>query len=115
MPKVYLWEAMPEPSSSRSMMGMDALPPPTMPIRIALCVAAAGTNGGPVSLSLQLVHVIFLRCTNPLLAHRADSLRCEGSDVIGAKRTCRGRRERVNLTKMTQLRHWVCAAMTCSR
>jgi hypothetical protein len=36
------------------------------------------------------------------LAHCVDSLRCEGSDAIGAKRTCRGRRERVDLTKMTQ-------------
>jgi hypothetical protein len=34
------------------------------------------------------------------LAHRVDSLRCEGSDAIGAKRTCRERRERVDLTKM---------------
>src|SRR5580693_5217200 len=33
--------------------------------------------------------------------HRVDSLRCEGSDAIGAKRTCRERRERVDLTKMT--------------
>ena len=30
------------------------------------------------------------------------SLRCEGSDAIGAKRTSRERRERVDLTKMTQ-------------
>src|SRR3984893_6631902 len=37
-----------------------------------------------------------------LLAHRVDSLRCEGSDAIGAKRTCRERREGVDLTKMTQ-------------
>jgi hypothetical protein len=29
-------------------------------------------------------------------------LRCEGSDAMGAKRTCRERRERVDLTKMTQ-------------
>jgi hypothetical protein len=35
------------------------------------------------------------------LAHRVDSLRCEGSDAIGAKRTCRERWERVDLTKMT--------------
>src|ERR1700724_3055532 len=41
----------------------------------------------------------------PLLAHRVDSLRCEGSDAIGAKRTCRERGERVDLTKMTHLRH----------
>jgi hypothetical protein len=34
------------------------------------------------------------------------SLRCEGSDAIGAKRTCRERRERVDLTKMTPTRHW---------
>jgi hypothetical protein len=37
----------------------------------------------------------------PVLAHRVDSLRCEGSDAIGAKRTCRERRERVDLPKMT--------------
>jgi hypothetical protein len=40
-----------------------------------------------------------------LCAHRVDSLRCEGSDAIGAKRTCRERRERVDLTKMTPSRH----------
>jgi hypothetical protein len=37
-----------------------------------------------------------------VVAHRVDSLRCEGSDAIGAKRTCRERRERVDLTKMTR-------------
>ncbi len=37
--------------------------------------------------------------------HRVNSLRCEGSDAIGAKRTCQERRERVDLTKMTHLRH----------
>jgi hypothetical protein len=35
------------------------------------------------------------------MAHRVGSLRWEGSDAIGAKRTCRERRERVDLTKMT--------------
>jgi hypothetical protein len=40
-----------------------------------------------------------------VIAHRVDSLRCEGSDAIGAKRTCRERRERVDLTKMTLNRH----------
>src|SRR5258708_20689742 len=40
-----------------------------------------------------------------LLAHRVDSPRCESSDAIGAKRTCRERRERVDLTKMTPSRH----------
>src|SRR4029077_4442314 len=34
--------------------------------------------------------------------HRVESLRCESSDAIGAKRTCRERRERVDLTKMTR-------------
>jgi hypothetical protein len=43
---------------------------------------------------------------SPEVAHRVDSLRCEGSDAIGAKRTCREHRERVDLTKMTHLRHW---------
>src|SRR3984893_11209903 len=38
-----------------------------------------------------------------LMAHRVESLRCEGSDAIGAKRTCRERRERVDLTKMTPM------------
>src|SRR6516165_1854348 len=38
---------------------------------------------------------------SPLLAHSVESLRCEGSDAIGAKRTSRERRERVDLTKMT--------------
>jgi TRAP transporter TAXI family solute receptor len=40
----------------------------------------------------------------------ADSLRCEGSDAIGAKRTCRERRERVDLTKMTHLGRSMCIA-----
>jgi hypothetical protein len=39
------------------------------------------------------------------LAHRVESLRCKGSDAIGAKRTCRERRERVDLTKMTPSGH----------
>jgi hypothetical protein len=43
---------------------------------------------------------------SPVLAHRVDSLRCEGSDAIGAKRTCRERRKQVDLTKMTPTRHW---------
>jgi hypothetical protein len=43
--------------------------------------------------------------TCPLLAHRVESLRCEGSDAMRAKRTCRERRKRVDLTKMTHLRH----------
>src|SRR6476660_4877214 len=48
--------------------------------------------------------------------HRVDSLRCGGSDAIGAKRTCRERRERVDPTKMTYQRHWLCtAAMFYSR
>jgi hypothetical protein len=34
----------------------------------------------------------------------------EGSDAIGAKRTCRERRERVDLTKMTRRRHRCIAA-----
>jgi len=51
--------------------------------------------------------------TRPLLAavhDRVDSLRCEGSDAIGVKRTCRERRLRVDLTKMTRLGHWLCTA-----
>ena len=41
------------------------------------------------------------RGRRPYMAHHVESLRCEGSDAIGAKRTCRERRERVDLTKMT--------------
>src|SRR3984893_17945163 len=37
---------------------------------------------------------------HPRLYHRVESMRCEDSDAIGAKRTCRERRERVDLTKM---------------
>jgi putative ABC transport system substrate-binding protein len=37
-------------------------------------------------------------------------LRCEGSDAIGAKRTCRERWERVDLTKMTRCGPWMCSA-----
>ena len=46
----------------------------------------------------------------PLLAHRVDSLRCEGSDAIGAKRTRRERRKRVDPTKMTHNRPPMCSA-----
>jgi hypothetical protein len=42
-----------------------------------------------------------LRCMSLQLAHRVDSLRRESSDAIGAKRTCRERRDRVDLAKMT--------------
>src|ERR1700681_2199910 len=35
------------------------------------------------------------------MAHRVESLRCEGSDAIEAKRTRRERRERLDPTKMT--------------
>ena len=45
---------------------------------------------------------------HPRLYHRVELLRCEGSDAIGAKRTCRERRERVDL--MTHPRHWLCTA-----
>jgi hypothetical protein len=45
-----------------------------------------------------------------LLAHRVDSLRCEGSDAMGAKRTCREHRERVDLTKMTHNGRRMCSA-----
>ena len=44
------------------------------------------------------------------MAHCVDLLRCEGSDAIGAKRTCRERRERVDLTKMTQCGPRMCSA-----
>src|SRR6202011_4222749 len=52
---------------------------------------------------------------HPRLYHRADSLRCEGADAIGAKRTCRERRERVDLTKMTPSGHWPMPALICGR
>jgi hypothetical protein len=45
--------------------------------------------------------VCLLQCMSQVLAHRVDSLRCRISEAIGAKRTCRERRERVDLTKMT--------------
>jgi hypothetical protein len=54
--------------------------------------------------------VYLLRCNGPVVAHSVESLRCEGSDAIGAKRTCRERRKRVDMTKMTHLRHWLCTA-----
>jgi hypothetical protein len=40
------------------------------------------------------------------MAHRVESLRCEGSDAIGAKRTCRERRKRIDLTKMYPTETW---------
>ena len=46
-----------------------------------------------------------------LLGHTASiSLLCEGSDAIGAKRTCRERRVRLDPTKMTPSRPRVCGA-----
>src|SRR5258708_38221932 len=36
------------------------------------------------------------------MARRVDSLRCQTSDAIGAKRTCGEGRERIDLTKMTR-------------
>ena len=36
-------------------------------------------------------------CSRQELTHRVDSLRCEGSDAIGAKRTCRERRPKPSL------------------
>ncbi len=50
---------------------------------------------------MEPVDSCLLQCVSQVLAHRVDSLRCEGSDAIGAKRTCRERQERVDLTKMT--------------
>jgi hypothetical protein len=47
---------------------------------------------------------------SPGVAHRVDSLRCEGSDAIGAKRTMPRASGAVDLTKMTHLRHWLCTA-----
>jgi hypothetical protein len=41
---------------------------------------------------------------SPVMALRVDSLRCRISEAIGAKRTCRARRERVDLTKVTHSR-----------
>ena len=49
-------------------------------------------------------NTVLLRCMSPVGHTSVESLRCEGSDAIGAKRTCRERRKRVDLTKMTQLR-----------
>ena len=47
---------------------------------------------------------------HPRLYHRVELLRCEGSDAIGAKRTCRERRKWVDLTKMTHSRSPCCIA-----
>jgi len=53
-----------------------------------------------------------------LLALAADNeagwltLWCEGSDAIGAKRTCRERQERVDLTKMTEPTSLHCSTLT---
>jgi hypothetical protein len=46
-----------------------------------------------------------LHCISPVVGHSVELLRCEGSDAIGAKRTFRERRKRVDLTKMTLNRH----------
>src|ERR1700732_5270085 len=57
------------------------------------------------SLGYDTAHLAHLRSA---LAERGGTvapLRCEGSDAIGAKRTGRERRERVDLTKMTPSRH----------
>jgi hypothetical protein len=52
-----------------------------------------------------------LQCMSSVMAaHRVESLRCESPNAIGAKRTCRERRKRVDLTKMTQLGSGVCIA-----
>jgi hypothetical protein len=45
---------------------------------------------------------MLLRRVMTRLARRVDSLRCQTSDAIGAKRTCGEGRERVDLTKMTR-------------
>jgi hypothetical protein len=45
------------------------------------------------------VVILLLHRMRPVLAQSVDSLRCEGSDAIGAKRTYRERRKRVDLTK----------------
>src|SRR6516164_6930917 len=55
-----------------------------------------------------------LHCICLFLAHHVESLRCEGSDTIGAKRTSRERRERVDLTKMTPSSHYSCGAAPAS-
>jgi len=51
----------------------------------------------PLSPVLAIPARRLLRCMSPVLAHRVDSLRCRISEAIGAKRTCSGRRERVDL------------------
>jgi hypothetical protein len=49
-------------------------------------------------------------CSRRFMAHRVELLRCEGSDAMETKRTCRERRERVDLTKMTLTGNAVCVA-----
>jgi hypothetical protein len=63
--------------------------------------ALSGPDGAPERCGI----LIYTAAPHLDSTHRVDSLRCEGSDAIGAKRTCQERRERVDLTKMTHLRH----------
>jgi hypothetical protein len=46
----------------------------------------------------KLFHFL-LHCMGLVVAHRVDSLRCEGLDAIGARRTCRERRKQVDRRK----------------
>jgi hypothetical protein len=68
----------------------------------------------------QLTRIEYLAPENPIpsghagneirAGHQRQNARILGLDAIGAKRTCRGRGERVDVTKMTHLRHWLCTA-----
>jgi hypothetical protein len=56
------------------------------------------------------MNVPLLQCMSPEVAHRVDSLRCEGSDAIGAKRTRAEGKSGLIRSKMTHQRHWRCTA-----
>jgi hypothetical protein len=80
-------------------------------------VLSLGENKGaaPLLMPGQTRRIaILLHCICRFMAHRIESLRSEGSDAIGAKRTCRERRERVDLTKMTLSSHCGCGAAPAS-
>jgi len=68
-------------------------------------VASLARPGGNITgarrRSDRIIAIICCTCSGPVMAQSVESLRCEVSDAIGAKRTCRERRERVALTKMT--------------
>ena len=59
-------------------------------------------NADTEKLQAELWSATLLHCMNQTSGTPVVSLRCEGADAIGAKRTCRERRERVDLTLLTR-------------